>query len=185
MKRGSPEIIFSRCLLLYAALLILIIPFRLLAAMIISAVVHELFHIGTLFALNVKVNAIYIGVLGAQISTEPVSKHKELLSAAAGPLGGFLLFLCHRWIPVISLCALVHSCYNLLPVYPSDGGRIIRCVITMLWNGKRANQVVCAVEIVSLSVIVGACIYGAVFLSLGILPVFLSAILLLNGVRRK
>ena len=58
-----------------------------------------------------------------------VLRPQEFLSAMAGPAAGFLLVLLFPWFPRIAFSALVQSLFNLLPIYPFDGGRVIRSIM--------------------------------------------------------
>jgi len=102
---------------------------------IISAAVHELCHAGMLCVLGVGINEIRIGARGAVMETARMNHKQELLCTSSGPAGSFLLFLLFPYFPRIALCGLFQGLFNMLPVYPLDGGRILKCLISMT-NGK-------------------------------------------------
>ena len=111
------------------AFLILTVPLGWITAGLLAATIHELCHILVIVLLKVPVFSIQVGIYGAKIHTAPLSPVQEFFCAAAGPAGSFLcLFLIRRW-PVIGLCGLVQGIFNLLPIYPLDGGRMLRCIL--------------------------------------------------------
>ena len=114
---------------IWGALLVYLLPVKWLVAALTAALVHELSHIAALRLLGVRIRQIRITALGAVIETGPVSHGKELICALAGPVGSFLILLGYRILPEIALCALVQGGFNLLPVYPLDGGRAVRSLI--------------------------------------------------------
>lgn len=184
-KQNKVHFSYTPTLFCYLAILLLIVPLRLLLAAIISAVTHELFHILALRLLRVPINEIYIGLRGAKISTQPMTQKQELICALAGPIGGILLILFYRWIPAISLCAFVQTLYNLLPLYPTDGGRALQCCAYLLLPEKYAHRFTWGLEIVTLSMILAASIYGSFGLHLGIIPLLFAFSVLLQSARRK
>ena len=109
----------------------------------------------------------------------------ELVCALAGPAGGLLLLLLLRWMPVIALTGAVQSMYNLLPIYPTDGGRALRCGVQLLWPDKTAHKISYIIETVALSFIIAFCVYGSVCLRLGIIPILFGASLLLRSAKSK
>ncbi len=183
--RNSIRFSYSPILFCYAAILLLIVPFRLLLAAIISAAVHELFHIFAIRLMRISINAIHIGVRGTEISTQPMTEKQELLCALAGPIGGFLLFLFYRWIPAISLCAFVQSLYNLLPLYPTDGGRALQCCTNLLLSKKNADRFLYVTEILTVSAILAIGFYGSFWLHLGIIPLLFALSVLLRFSKNK
>ena len=161
------------------------IPFRLLFAALVSAAIHELGHMTAFRLLRLEIYSIDIGIHGAKIHGQPLSEKQEILCAAAGPLCGLLLVPFFRWIPAVSLCAAVHTFYNLLPVFPADGGRILRSGAKLLLKEKLADSVSTAIEIISLSAILALCVYGTIFLRLGIIPILFALSLIVVSARQN
>lgn len=183
--RNRVPISFARGSFLYLAFLLLLIPLRLFAAVIISAAIHECFHIATIRILGKEIHAVQIGPRGAVIHMQFMNDKEELICALSGPLSGFLLMLLFRWTPVIALTGFIHSLYNLLPIYPTDGGRILKCAAQLLFPRIVADKIQYWAEIVTLSAITSACTYATMFLHLGIVPVILAAVFLLKSAKRK
>ena len=115
------------CVLLALALLVLPLPW--LAAAVTAALFHELCHGAVAVALGGSMGVIRLGERGATMEVGGLSNGRELLAAAAGPVGSLGLLLLGRCFPRLALCGLVQGLYNLLPIYPLDGGRILFCLI--------------------------------------------------------
>lgn len=182
-RRSRIPVSFSQWGYVYFALLLLLVPFRLLFAAILSAAVHELFHIFAIYIMQVPIHGIKLDVCGAKIETDSMNEKQELLCALAGPVGGLLLLFLFRRMPVLALTGAIQSLYNLLPLYPTDGGRILRSGIKLLLPGNIFCKVVYITETITLSLIVAFCVYGSIFLRLGILPVLFAAVLLLRSAK--
>ena len=114
--------------LFYVAILVLIIPIRLLFAWFIAVIIHELGHFIMLQLLHIKIYALKFKICGVLMISEPIDGWREAVCAAAGPLAGLCVSLFAEIMPCTAIVALFHSAYNLLPIYPLDGGRIIRCI---------------------------------------------------------
>lgn len=169
----------------FLALLILLIPLRWLFAAIISVAVHELCHIGAVRCFGYRVQAIYIGIGGARIEAPTMSLWQELLCALAGPLGGAVLLLLARWFPVLALCSGFHTMYNLLPVYPQDGGRALRCGARMLLPEKWASLLCAVIEYTCLAGIGVLGFYGTFILKVGIFPLLFAILFLWRSIKMK
>lgn len=115
------------CVLLALALLVLPLPW--LVAAVTAALFHELCHGAVSVALGGSLGGIRLGERGATMEVGGLSNGRELLAAAAGPVGSLGLLLLGRCFPRLALCGLVQGLYNLLPIYPLDGGRILFCLI--------------------------------------------------------
>ena len=119
------------------------------------------------------------------LETEFGTPAKEALCALAGPLGSILLLLFFHWIPGISICALVQGLYNLIPVYPLDGGRLVRSLLQILVkNGKQSSVMTC-IEAGSMLIMVILSLYCLIVLQLGYLPLIFVSILFYRVFQRK
>lgn len=171
----KPGFFFTLC----AACLLL--PLKLTAAWFLAALVHELGHYFALRATGTRIYSICVGALGAAIETEPMTQTKTLICSLAGPIFGLLLLFFARWYPLLAICAFIQSCFNLLPLFPMDGGRVLRCLLQKL-PGSLPSIVAKIVETLILALLSVFSIYLTFRLLLGPPPVL--AVLFL-WLRRK
>lgn len=146
MERLRIDIQITPQACIFAAAALLILPLRWLAAMSVAAFFHEVCHMAALCLCGVEVDGLYIGLCGAQIRTGPVSIGRELLCALAGPAGSFLLMLVSSVFPEAAFCGMIQGVFNLIPIYPSDGGRALRCLLEMLFP-HRGRAIFSGVEV--------------------------------------
>lgn len=150
MRNRNISVEFSGSFCLAAAFFILLLPAQWLLAGLAAATFHELCHYGMIRLCGGQVSELRIGGGGAVMVTDPLSSGKECLCALAGPAGGVLLLLAGRWIPRIAVCAAVQSVFNLLPLFPLDGGRAFRCFMEMLFSKRCAMKICEGVEFLCL-----------------------------------
>lgn len=117
---------------LNAAVGILLLPIDTLAAVIISVMTHELFHLLMLHILKIPVNQITVGWNGVRIQCGDMAPVEALLTAMAGPFGSFSLLIFQKWFPLPALFGMIQGTFNLLPIYPLDGGRMLSAIIDLL-----------------------------------------------------
>lgn len=111
------------------------------------------------------------------METMAMSRGREALCAAAGPLGSLILAFGLNGYPEASVCAAVHGIYNLLPIYPLDGGRILHCLLP--------EQVCRGIEVFSEVMLLGLGIWLCAAYSMGILPLIPGFAALIRLLERK
>lgn len=155
------------------ALMLLLLPLNWLVAMAAAAVFHEACHALAVIACGGKIWGICLDVGGAELVTGPLERRQEWLCALAGPMGSLVLVLLLGLFPRLAICALMQGLFNLLPLYPLDGGRILRCLVPG-WSGIVERG--CGILLLCLGVL------GAFWWKLGLMPVILTVFL---WVKRK
>ena len=124
-------------------------------------VLHELGHSLTARRFGIGVPRILLLPIGgmAEFDSIPRQPQRELLITLAGPAVNFAIVLAlwpfvtmpASWadgeLPLtfsglgweLLLVNLVMGCFNLLPVFPMDGGRILRALLAMRWTYLQAT----------------------------------------------
>lgn len=171
----------SGAALILLALAVLVLPLRWLGAVILAAVTHEACHWAAVRLCGGQVSRLSAGVMGAEMAVIGLNTWQELFCALAGPAGGLVLLSLSRFLPRTALCAGFQSLYNLLPVYPLDGGRALRCLCELILPGRAGEKVCETVHVICLATIGILGIYGCFFLKLGLLPLIFSATLIAKG----
>lgn len=158
---------------------ILVLPLKWLFAAVLAAIVHEISHYLALRLCGAEVRAVRISCGGAVMETGQMSAGYEALCALAGPLGGLVLLFFAPIFPAVAVCALVQTAFNLLPVFPLDGGRALRSVASLLFSPIAARRLCLIVQITVKVVLLLLCIYLVFEFRLGL--VTMAALLLLLG----
>lgn len=123
------------------ALLLLTVPFPLLAAAAMAAIIHECCHVLSVKLLGGEVRRFSLTLGGAVLDVAGLTSAQEAIAASAGPVGSLLLLLGIHRFPMLALCGLVQGCFNLLPIFPLDGGRILVCVMQSVGLGVKAEKI--------------------------------------------
>ncbi len=156
-KRSAIDVSISAGTYFYGCLLLLLFPLELIASVFAATTIHEIFHILMLRFYRIPVSQIRINIGGITIQTAALSPKQELFCAAAGPAGSFLCLLLIRVFPLFALCGCIQGLFNLLPVMPLDGGRILRCFC--LWVCPNNVDLICnAAHVVTVAAALFICI---------------------------
>ncbi len=158
------------------ALMLLVLPLRWILAWMAAAAFHEGCHALAVKLCGGHVGEVDIDCTGANMHVSGIARGRELICALAGPVGSLVLVFFAKWIPATAVCAVFQSAYNLLPLYPMDGGRALRCFLEMVMP-NHAEKVCCAVGIATVGLLFAGALYAAIGLKLGIMPLLLALIL--------
>ncbi len=167
------------------ALALLILPLKWVLAWIAASGFHELCHYLAIQMCGCKTFRIQISIKGVEMEAEFTDSIKELICALAGPVGGFLLILTGKWFPRFAICGFFQSIYNLIPIYPMDGGRAVHCILQYFvpapYNEKLEKWIVDMTMLVFL--LLG--LYASFYLKIGIMPLFFAIVLILKNKQGK
>ena len=124
--------------------------------MMLFAIIHELGHLIAGIILKMKPNQLKINPLGISIEFDIKNRDynikiqkanlleiKKIIVALAGPLTNFIIILILRYINIFSeydKLIMTYSnalliVFNILPIYPLDGGRVLKSLI-YIYKGK-------------------------------------------------
>lgn len=111
----------------------------------ISILIHEIAHIVTALLTKVNVTELLLMPFGVCASySEIISSKKEILISIAGPIMSLIISIFSKNILIKNINLLI-MILNLIPIYPLDGGRLIKnfFIIKYGYNkGIKISQVI-------------------------------------------
>ncbi|MCH5180425.1 MAG: hypothetical protein J1F32_04385 [Erysipelotrichales bacterium] len=152
MQKSLTEISFHPLTVIYVALSLILGRFSFVFALFVIALVHELFHVFAARIFNLKISEIKILPIGcyAKISNlENANRGAQIIVLLLGPLSFFftmaIITFLYR-IDIISIYGyreyneinLFMMIVNLLPIFPFDGGRILKIFLSSLFSEKKS-----------------------------------------------
>ena len=164
---GRPRIEILPETYFLAAVWLLIPPLRLLFSWAVAVAVHEFGHMLAVRCCGGQIHRIRVLPLGMELGIAPLPPQQEFLCALAGPAAGILLLPFLRWIPELALFGLLQTVCNLLPIYPLDGGRALRCITEWIAGQELAYIVSYITSVLTLLVLVILGLVGCCGLGLG------------------
>ena len=188
-SRNWPEVAVSPGFLLLLGVLfwmdegVGLLPWGLLACLL-----HELGHIAMAAVLGGRVERLSLTAVGAELRisyASPLGYFQESLVALAGPAANLLaggLFSVLGW-GVAAALTLAIGAFNLLPILPLDGGRVIHGLLSVRLDADWADRLTTALAGCLVGGLVGAGLVAAVWYAN--VTLLLTAVWLLAGVLRQ
>ena len=166
------------------AIMLLLLPLRWLVAVAIAALFHEMSHYIAVVLCGGRIHGFRAARGSMILDVGMMSWRSELVCAIAGPLGSLILILLIRWMPLIGFCACVQFVYNMIPLFPLDGGRIVRCIcnIVFLNNGEIVWM---WFEKVLILLVLVASVWIAFWYDLGFFPILITLTTVLRSILGK
>ena len=160
--------------------LILTRPIHWVLAWFVAACTHEAFHCIGVYICGGRIYHIKIGLYGARIETSALSVGKEIVCLLAGPLGTLSCLLFVRYLPRISICAVLQSAYNLLPLPDFDGGKALHRILLTISKPLSAEKTCKIIQYITILLIIMFCALCSIAWKMGILPMVLAMIFLMR-----
>lgn len=158
---------------IFLLLFILTKQIEIYAILMIFAFIHELGHLISGLLLGMKPEKIEIKPMGFSISfgikTEDYNNKikkanqlelKKIIVALAGPITNFIITFVVINIPINILKALniiyaniLIFLFNMLPIYPLDGGRICKGILHIYLGKEKANKYINNIAYITISIL--------------------------------
>ena len=146
---------------------------------LVCALCHELGHLIAIWLFHIKVRSFKLSATGAVIDIDLCNSKTELICASAGPATGVILgFALLQHDPQTAMISFLLSVFNLLPIYPLDGGRMLRAFLSMYLSEDKTHRITGIVAVGMACFLMLLACWGAVSLQMGLWPIFAALILL-------
>ena len=118
------------------------------------AFIHELGHMLAGIILKLKPKSLNLMPLGISVTFETYEykkliEIKKIAIALAGPLTNLIICLITTFLDIdiitkelITYSNILIALFNLIPLYPLDGGRILKGIINLKHDKFRANEII-------------------------------------------
>ena len=147
--------------------------------------VHELAHAAVLLLLGGRIESVRLSFAQVELRTGLLSDRMELWSTAAGPGINLLCgWLFRRWMPAFAAVSLLLALFNLLPVWPLDGGRLLRTLLRMRWGAAGVDASQTLGLLFGLGLLAGA-VFAAWRWDAGVWPAVTAGALLVRLLRSR
>ena len=147
--------------------------------------VHELAHAAVILLLGGRIESVRLSFAQVELRTGLLSDRTELWSTAAGPGINLLCgWLFRRWMPAFAAVSLLLALFNLLPVWPLDGGRLLRTLLRMRWGAAGVDASQTLGLLFGLGLLAGA-VFAARRWDAGIWPAVTAGALLVRLLRSR
>lgn len=148
-------------------------------AIFISLLLHELSHAFVAHKLKYNVSSVYVDFFGgySEVDLSNIPERDSIKIVLAGPAINLFLFLMVYLTPLnqinffqsLKQVNLILFIFNILPIYPLDGGRIFRDILYILTKNRKVSIVSSAVTSIVFSTLL---LYLSIVTSSYILIIF-------------
>ena len=177
MRHNIPfRIVVQPNIYIHLVVMLFVFPLTWVVAWSVAIVFHELGHYFAIKIFKGKIDLVEIGFGGFRMQCSLLDEWKNVVSILCGPLCGFALVLIGKWFPKVAVCSCILSIYNILPIFPLDGGRVLQLLMgnNLFYKG---------IEKTVLLILFFGALYCCFFLHLGVIPV-LFVMALWNSYRK-
>jgi stage IV sporulation protein FB len=152
-------------------LLFLILPVPTVIAVFISILIHELSHAYVADILGWMVSGIKIDLFTGSAAIDTNIHEKDSIPVvAAGPLSNLALaivsifigvFFPYNFLVTMVVVNILLFLFNILPIYPMDGGRILRDTLYLkLKNRRKSVRISAVVSLITTALVLFYAIYS-------------------------
>jgi len=139
---------------LWFLLLFAWLPFSYVIAIFISILVHELAHAYVANKLGYNVFKVYIGLFNgaAEMNLSQIHERDSIKIVAAGPLSNLILCFAslifisagysNQFITDFANVNLLLLIFNIIPIYPLDGGRLLRDGLYLIGKNRKSSVMI-------------------------------------------
>lgn len=112
---------------------------------LLACLVHELGHLAAAKCFGGRLEGIHLTAVGAEMSVgygRAVSYAEDTVVALAGPVSNVLLsgVACGVKLPILAALSVGVGAFNLLPIVPLDGARVLYNYLCPLLGPRRAER---------------------------------------------